>query len=58
MARFNGSTWTATVVDPAAVGGGEQTSLAFGPDGQPAISYFALGGDLKYATKGIFRPAP
>ena len=35
------------------------TSLAFGPDGQPAISYRdATNGDLKFARMGVFTPAP
>jgi len=38
---------------------GRHTSLAFGPDGQPAISYFDdSNGDLKFARMGIFTPRP
>ena len=38
---------------------GYYTSLAFGPDGQPAISYYDnTNSDLKFARKGIFKPAP
>lgn len=57
-ARFNGSTWTATLVD--SVGSvGRFGSQAFGPDGQPAISYYdVINGDLKFARKGVFKSAP
>jgi hypothetical protein len=45
-------------VDSAGSVGGH-TSLAFGPDGQPAISYYdASNGDLKFARMGIFTPRP
>ena len=50
--------WILTTVDS---GGsvGEYTSLAFGPDGQPAISYRDVSNlDLKFARKGIFKPVP
>ena len=58
FARFNGSTWATATVD--AVGStGFYTSLAFGPDGQPAISYYDnSNGDLRFARKGLFQPAP
>jgi hypothetical protein len=57
-ARFNGSAWTATLVD--GVGSvGRFGSQAFGPDGQPTISYYDVtNGDLKFARKGIFKSAP
>ena len=57
-ARFNGSTWTATLVD--GVGSvGRFGSQAFGPDGQPAISYYDVtNGDLKFARKGAFKSVP
>lgn len=36
---------------------GQFSSIAFGPDGQPAIAYFdEANGMLKFARKGIFRP--
>ena len=35
------------------------TSLAYGPDGQPAISYWDnTNGDLKFARMGVFTQAP
>ena len=38
---------------------GSYTSLAFGPDGQPPISYRdPANGDVKFARKGIFRSSP
>jgi hypothetical protein len=49
IARFNGSVWTNTTVDQT-VYLGSSNSLAFGPDGQPAISYFdKTNQDLKIA---------
>jgi hypothetical protein len=57
-ARFNGSTWTVSLVD--GVGSvGRFGSQAFGPDGQPAISYYDVTqGDLKFARKSIFKSGP
>lgn len=50
--------WNLTAGDTAG-SVGSITSLAFGPDGQPAISYFYnTSSDLKIARKGIFSPAP
>ena len=50
--------WQITTVD-APGGVGESASLAFSPDGQPTISYHDYGnGDLKFARKGVFQPAP
>ena len=41
--------WRVTTVDSAGATG-EYTSLAFGPDGQPAISYYdKINGDLRFA---------
>ena len=38
---------------------GSFTSLAFGPDGLPAISYYDnTNFDLKFARMGVFTPAP
>jgi hypothetical protein len=58
FARYNGTAWNSTTVDAAGLVG-TYTSLAFGPDGQPAISYYdGTNRDLKFARKGIFKPAP
>ena len=57
-ARFNGSTWAISSVDTAG-SVGRFGSQAFGPDGQPAISYYDVTkGDLKFARKGVFRTSP
>ena len=51
--------WNLTTVDSDGNLVGQYTSLAFGPDGQPAISYYDdTNTDLKFARKGIFKPAP
>lgn len=48
--------WIVTTVDSAG-NLGEQTSLAFGPDGQSAGSYCDVtNGDLKFARTGVFPP--
>ena len=62
-ARYNGTAWTTTTVEGDGTGSGMNvgafTSLAFGPDGQPAISYYdTTNGNLKFARKGIFRSSP
>ena len=50
--------WSLTTVDSAGIVG-YATSLAFGPDGQPAISYYDGSNlDLKFARMGIFTPRP
>ncbi|MGL4401511.1 MAG: hypothetical protein ACRCXD_16735, partial [Luteolibacter sp.] len=56
LARPNGTNWSTSVVDSI---GGEQ-SLAFGPDGQPAIAYGRLSSNsnLKLARAGDVAPAP
>ena len=49
FARYNGSTWDISLVDTA-TSVGQSSSLAFGPDGHPAISYFdEFNKDLKFA---------
>jgi hypothetical protein len=58
FARFNGSSWALTTVDSLGCIG-QNNSLAFGPDGQPVISYLDYTNyDLKIARKGVFTPAP
>jgi uncharacterized protein YjbI with pentapeptide repeats len=57
FARFNGSTWepstVSSTVDP------EYTSLAFGPDGQPAIAFYdRTSRDLKFVRRAFASPAP
>ncbi len=38
---------------------GDTVSLTLTPNGQPAINFYdAINGDLKFARKGIFKPAP
>ena len=50
--------WVVTTVDASGFVGYD-TSLVFGPDGQPAISYFESSSeDLKFARMGVFTPAP
>ncbi len=51
--------WNINTVDSAGTVGEYYTSLAFGPGGQPAISYYdTTNGDLKFARKGFLKPAP
>lgn len=64
FARYNGTTWDLSLVDGDETGSagyavGGSVSLAFGPDGQPAMAYYDItNGDLKFARRGIFTPAP
>lgn len=38
---------------------GHTVPLTLTPNGQPAINFYdATNGDLKFARKGIFKPAP
>ena len=47
---------TLTVVDDS-YHVGQFSSIAFGPDGQPAIAYYdEFNGSLKFARRGIFKP--
>lgn len=47
IARFSSGIWTVAIVKPGvSAGGGGFQSLAFGPDGQPAISYHQLNFDV------------
>ena len=46
LARFNGATWSVVTVDPD---WGGPPSLAFGPDGQPAIAYVGNDTVLRFA---------
>jgi hypothetical protein len=57
FARFNGSTWElstiTSTVDP------EYTSLAFDPEGQPAIAFYDRNSrDLKFARRAFVSPVP
>ena len=58
---LDGPAWVGTVVE-AAGNVGYDASLAFGPDGQPAIAYtdYTTSGPaiLKFARKGVFKPLP
>lgn len=57
FARFNGTSWSITTVDNG-IELGYYNSLVCGPDGQPAISYESGNGELRFARKGLFKPAP
>lgn len=59
LAGASGSlAWQLATVDSASVVG-EYSSLAFGPDGQPALSHpqQVIGG-LRFARKGLFKTTP
>lgn len=50
FAAYDGASWSITDVDGPAESVGYASSLAFAPDGQPAISYYSVSSQaLKYA---------
>jgi hypothetical protein len=56
FAHFDGSSWELSTVEPPAgptAGTGSDASLAFAPDGEPAIAYRYISGDshLRYAHR-------
>lgn len=51
--------WQSGIVIGGPGNEGVSTSLAFGPDGQPAISYYDdANDDLKFARMGLYSPTP
>ncbi len=60
-ARHNGSSWIYETIHHGNISG--VTSLVFGADGQPSVAYLDVSGGLsngvlKFARRGIFKPAP
>ena len=58
LLRYSGTAWIFNLVDREP-NSGDFCTLAFGPDGQPAIVYSDdTNVVLKFARKGVFTPTP
>jgi hypothetical protein len=60
VGSLDGPAWGGGTVVESAGNVGSYCSLAYGPDGQPAIAYGDDTGArlIKFARKGVFKPVP